>query len=116
MERTTTVLSSTAVSGTNAYTSSVTTMLPDIYNVGYQCNIVSGTPNGEFTFEASNDNTNWVDLGVDPAATVTAGVFTDGGTSFLASLNELPFEFVRAKYTNSSGTGNVSITCLARQI
>ena len=59
----------------------------------------TGSPVGNFTLEATIDGTNWEDLGILIAAGGGAG-------HYLQSLNQMPFDKIRAKYTRSSaGTG-----------
>lgn len=53
---------------------------------------ISGTPS--FKWQASNDNTNWVDMSV---SSVTMGSYTAGGTSSYWDFSWYPFKWLRMK-------------------
>lgn len=61
----------------------------------------SGTPSGSFRIEASNDGTNFVDMGITIAD--AAGAMDLGGR--LVDITKSAVAFVRPAYTNAASTG-----------
>lgn len=98
-----------------------------IDNLGYQFRVDSGTPTGQFYVEATNvadpndsakassTAADWVDLGLS-GLSIASGVFAGSVASALASLNQLPFAFVRVKYVNASGSGVVSAFVSGKEV
>lgn|SRR5678815_5510008 len=79
----------------------------------------TGTPNGTFSFEVSNDPvgvgetvTNWTTL-TEPS-TFTSGDPAGSPTSFLFELVECSFRWIRIKYTNASSTGTLFVLFQAK--
>lgn len=94
---------STAVSSTTTYTSST-------FNANYTDNLglqvkFTGTPTGTLTVNCSIDNVNFIPLTFTPALTQPTG----GVLSYLVSLNQLPYPYLQVSYTNSSGSGTLSV-------
>jgi hypothetical protein len=106
------VLSAKSVTGAATYVqdqgSTAYTDVRTFDNIGYHFRCVSGTPDGEFKVEGSNDASNWVDLGLT-GLSITSGVFTGSVRDALASINQFPFAYIRAKYVNASGSGVVTV-------
>ena len=111
MLRTTTpkVFSANAVTGTNTYYSSKTS-LSGLVNLSYHLSW-TGTTAGTFTVQVSNvaspaedDDDDWIDLTLDDAITQPAG----SAGKFGVDLSEVGFEWIRLKYVNASGTGTVT--------
>ena len=107
-------LPSTAVTGTNTYTSSVVEIL-NLDNVYLQLDI-TGTPTGLFSVEVSSNYSqdmegnvinagNWVTLTLSPSPAVTAGSPTDIGID----CNQLGAPYLRVQYTNSAGSGTITV-------
>lgn len=110
------VTASASMSGTLAFTSSVSTILyHDSVSLQYNW---TGNPTGNFAVEGSLDynpglpqsaggqrNGTWnaLSLSPTPAATTTAS------TSYLVNLNQLSFPYLRTTYTNSTGSGALGI-------
>lgn len=67
--------------------------------------IFTGSPTGTFTVEASNDETNWIEL------VFTEGAITAAGSpgSHALTLKEYPYEFIRVLYAFTSGTGSLNV-------
>lgn len=64
----------------------------------------SGTPDGEFFVDVSNDNENWM------ATTFTEGQILAEGSSdnHCLTLKDFSFGWIRLRYVRSSGTGSLS--------
>lgn len=79
-------------------------------NISYQA-IWTGTPNGTFSFEVSNDPadtpSNWTTL-TEPS-TFTSGDPAGSASSFMFELVQCSFRWIRIKYTNSSSTGTLVV-------
>ena len=99
----------TAGSMAGSLTSS-TTNVAYTDNVGYHC-VWTGTPTGTITVEASIDGTNWDSLTLSP--TISTG---GAASSTLISLNQLPYELVRLKYTRTSGTGTLNVVVMTKSV
>lgn len=65
--------------------------------------VFTGTPNGTFKLQISNDNTNWSDYTGSDYAITTAG-------NVAWNVSNIGFNYLRVVYTRSSGTGSCSIT------
>lgn len=108
------IFASTAVSGTQAVTSSVTNVLYRD-SVAFQFSW-TGNPQGTFDIQASidygqgtpqskglNESVNvgtWTSLTLSPSATIGSGTL-----SIMVNANQLSFAAVRTVYTNSTGSG-----------
>lgn len=68
-------------------------------------NITDNT--GQFTFQGSNDNVNFIDVVVSPAIAVLA----NADTSFLVNLSSMGFDYGRIKFVAAGGTPNGTATC-----
>lgn len=98
----------TPVTGTNIYRSQVTD-LQGIKNPCYQL-FWTGTPTGTFIVQGSNrvkrDDTtdnDWTTVPLDRPIVQPAGA---AGGDFV-DLGGFPFRYMRLKYTNASGSGNI---------
>ena len=70
------------------------------HQYGYSVQIAwTGTPTGDFTLEASNDNTTFITVS---GSTVAAG---GGAGNHLWEVDVAMYRYVRVKYTFTSGTG-----------
>lgn len=65
--------------------------------------IFTGTPTGTFTVEASLDGTNWTALGL---ATISA---SGAAGNHLVDLYNVNYQYIRTKYTASSGSGSLDV-------
>ncbi len=99
-----------AVSSTTAYTSS-STDINQLHNIGLDVRYV-GTMAGTLTVECSNDNSTFTALTFSPALTQPTG----SALNILISLNQVPFRYVRTKYTNASGTGTITSILTAKDL
>jgi len=95
-----------------AMTGNITSTVVDIRgisHIGVQF-IFTGTPTGTFTIECSNDygengsSATWEPITTSPATISASGSAGD----HLISLNSIPFGWLRAVYTFSSGTGTLN--------
>lgn len=84
------------------YTSSTINILY-LDNIGIQL-VWTGTPTGTFIIQVSNDNTTWGTLSPTSPSTISAG---GSASDAEISLNQLPWKYLRVKYTRSSGTGTL---------
>lgn len=62
--------------------------------------------NGTFKLQASNDNLNWSDI----ANTSQAVTALTGTSSALWNIDAAYYNYVRISWTNSSGTGTVTVS------
>lgn len=111
------VFAAVAVSGTTVYRSlktSVKLVKDSSYTLEW-----TGTPAGTFVVQVSNrpstglsdsTDTGWVTLTLDRAITQPAGA-ASGDAVDLAGL---PYAWVRLKYTNASGSGNITAYVTAK--
>ena len=110
------VIDAQTMTGTSVITGAITDVT-GMHTVSYQ-HVWTGTPNGTFTFEASNN--------YDPArpssATWTlltvAGITNPSGAAgdTIVTLTDLGVSHVRPKYTNASSTGVLSTWVMAKGI
>lgn len=69
----------------------------------------TGTPNGSVVVQASNDNVNWGDV-PNTSQTVTAG-----SPNIIYTTNAAGYPWVRGKWTNTSGTGTITMYIVAKE-
>lgn len=94
-----------------ASTTSSTTTVGYLDNVGVLLSWTGTSPVGAITFDVSNDNSNWVSLDFGSVIAIS------GNTgSHVISINQLPFIYIRAKYTKTSGTGTLTASLNAKQV
>lgn len=98
----------TAVSGTTVYRGQPTDLQGN-RSASYTL-FWTGTPTGTFVMQASNrtrrDDTtdaDWIDVVLDKPIVQPAG----SASKDYVDLTDWPFRFVRPKYTNASGAGNI---------
>lgn len=65
----------------------------------------TGTPTGLFQVMVSNSGINFYALTFNPALSQPAG--SPGG--YAVDLNQLPFKYIMLQYTNTSGSGTISV-------
>lgn len=65
----------------------------------------TGTPNGTFVAQGSNDNTNWATVTLD--ATLAAA--TGAAATTLGREDVVNYRYFRIQYTNSSSTGTLNV-------
>lgn len=88
-------------------------LLDQIYGFNFQA-ILTGSPNGTFKLQASNDDvkeptmvSNWVDIADSSQAVTTSG-------SIMWDYNGAFFKWVRVVFTFSSGSGAATIIFSAK--
>jgi hypothetical protein len=65
----------------------------------------TGTPTGTFSIMVSNSGINFYALTFNPALAQPAGA----GGGYAVNLTQLPFKYVMLQYTNSSGSGVLTV-------
>lgn len=80
-------------------------------NIGFDVSW-SGTPTGTLLVLVSNGGVVWPELTFSPALSQPAG----SAAFYALSLNQLPFKYVMFQYTNSSGTGVLTINGQCRDL
>lgn len=93
--------------GAMASTNTIYTQIVDVSrmdNMGLEVTW-TGTPTGTFQVMVSNSGINFYALTFNPALAQPAG--SAGG--YAVDLNQLPFKYVMLQYTNSSGTGSLTV-------
>lgn len=105
-----TLFNAAAMSGTNTITS-LPTNIANLDNVGLQI-YWTGTPVGTITVSCSPNDVRYDDLTFNPSITQPAG--SAGG--YLISLNQIPFPFIKVKYVNASGAGNLTVFITAKDL
>jgi hypothetical protein len=109
------VLAPVKIASAQSLTANFTTVFTDISfqdNIAYQINVTTTDSAGSFDVQASLDGINFVNLNIaSPPTIVTANI------SFLISLNQLPYKYVRLSYTNTTpGTGICDIFISAKTV
>lgn len=100
-------LPSGIISGTMSGTNTIYSQIVDLSkmdNVGLEITW-TGTPTGTFQVMGSNSGINFYSLTFNPALGQPAG--SAGG--YLIDLSGYPFKYILLEYTNSSGTGNLTV-------
>lgn len=83
-------------------TSSVTSIrFLDVVTMQFNC---TGTPTGTWAIQVSLDNANWVTLTITPPLALVGAPAVLG-----AKLDIKGWSFIRAVYTRTGGTGNVTM-------
>lgn len=76
---------------------------------GYACHAVyTGSPNGALTLEGSINGTNWETIASSSVSISAAG-------STLYNVSDAQYELARVKYTFSSGSGSLTVTCNTKE-
>lgn len=88
----------------NSSTNSAVEDLSQDFGFSAQVSFTGAALNGSFKLQASNDNSNWVDVSSSSQA-VTA---LTGSSSVLWNIDAAYYNYVRIAWTNSSGTGTIS--------
>jgi hypothetical protein len=91
------------MSGTNAIFSQILE-LSKMDNTGLEVTW-TGTPTGTFQVLVSNSGINFYALTFNPVLTQPAG--SAGG--YVVNLNQLPFKYILLQYTNTSGSGVLTV-------
>lgn len=73
-------------------------------NIGLEVTY-TGTPTGTFEVMVSNSGINFYALTFNPALTQPSG----GAGGYAIDLNQVPFKYILLRYTNSSGTGVLTV-------
>lgn len=100
-------LGSGTLAGTMSSTNTIYSQIVDVAttdNLGLELTW-TGTPTGTFQVTGSNSGANFYALTFDPALTQPAG--SAGG--YLIDLTQFPFRYILLEYTNSSGTGTLTV-------
>lgn len=92
-----------AMSGTNTIYSQIIEK-SRMDNIGLEVTY-TGTPSGTFQVMVSNSGINFYSLTFSPALTQPTG----GPGGYAINLNQLPFKYVMLQYTNTSGTGVLTV-------
>lgn len=96
-----------SITGTMASTNTIYTQIMDVSrmdNIGLEVTW-TGTPTGTFQVMASNSAINFYALTFNPVLTQPAG--SAGG--YVIDLNQFPFKWIMLQYTNSSGSGSLTV-------
>ena len=103
-----------AVSMASSFSSSPI-LLDQIYGFSFQA-VFTGTPNGSFKLQCSNDDVkldsqivNWSDISGTAQAITAAG-------SILYNVNYAFYKWVRIVYTASSGSGSCDVTYASKGV
>src|SRR5574343_69406 len=87
-------------------------------NIGLQVSWAGTSPVGQLYVDISSDNVNidteivnWTELDFGSPATVSGN--TGSG---LININQVPFTWMRVRYTRSSGTGTMNINISAKMV
>lgn len=93
--------------GAMASTNVIYSNIQDISNTDNQGLEISwtGTPTGLIEIQCSESGQVFNSLTFDPVITQPAGA----SGNYLVSLNQVPWRYLMVKYTNTSGTGSLSI-------
>lgn len=89
----------------NSSTNSVSEELSQDVGFALQVSITGTALNGTLKLQASNDNTNWADL----SGYSTSVSALSGSATYVYNYDAAYFQYVRASWTNSSGTGSISV-------
>lgn len=95
------------VNGAMASTNTIYSQIIDLSrmdNVGLEVTY-TGTPTGTFQVMVSNSGINFYALTFNPALAQPAG--SAGG--YAVNMNQLPFRYIMLQYTNTSGTGVLTV-------
>jgi hypothetical protein len=95
------------LTGAMASTNTVYSNIQDITNTDNQGLEITwtGTPTGTITILCSASGVNFYPLTFSPTLTQPAG--SAGG--YLVNLNQIPWRYVMIQYTNSTGTGSLTV-------
>lgn len=110
------IITNGAMTGTAVLTSTVVP-LQFFDNAGVQA-VWTGTPNGTFSFEVSNDyNANTGNTGTWTAYTITPTPAATGaaGDAFI-DINQTGGAYCRVKYTNTSSTGTLNVFLMGKML
>jgi hypothetical protein len=99
-----------SVSGTNTVTSQ-STFIGNLDNVGVQV-IYTGSPTGNLSVNISNDGVNFNALSFSPSISQPTG----SALSFGINLSQLPWPYVQFSYTNSSGSGTLTVSIFGKDL
>jgi len=72
--------------------------------------VITGSPTGEFFWDVSLDNTNFVSIPMTPSASISAGSPNDIGIDY----ERTAFVYVRIRYVFGSGSGTCNAKLSAR--
>lgn len=91
-----------------ASTTSTVTEVQNMDNIGIVMNWTGTSPVGVVTIQVSNDQLTWASLDFGSAIAVSG----DTGNNVI-DIAQLPYSYLRAVYTKTSGTGTLfsSLTC-----
>ena len=95
------------LNGVMSGTNTIYTQIVDVSRID-NCGLEvtwTGTPTGTFTVQVSNSGINFYALTFSPALAQPAG--SAGG--YAVDLNQLPFKYFMLQYTNSSGSGVLTV-------
>ncbi len=104
------LMNAVALSGTNTVTSP-TFNCSNLDNLGLQI-AFTGTMAGTLTVNCSVDNVHFLALTFSPVLTQPTGA----NLNYLIDLNQLPFPYLQVAYTNTSGTGTLTVYLSAKDL
>jgi hypothetical protein len=93
-----------------ASTTSNITTVTNLDNLGLVCSWSGTSPVGAIAIQASNDSSTWVAL--DFGSTIAISGNTG---SHLINIKNIPYCYVRAVYTKTSGIGTLGLSITAKQ-
>lgn len=87
-------------------------------NAGILLSWTGTSPVGAFTIEVSNDyNLSTQNAGIWVALDFGSTIAISGNTgTHILSMNQLPYTYMRAKYTKTSGTGTLTAVLSTKQV
>lgn len=103
------IISSGTMTGTSVINSEVISII-NLDNISLQFDW-TGTPNGSFDVQVSNDNVTFHSLNIPgvPSAVGVAG-------GFIINITQLSQPYIKAVYTNTSGTGTLNVTIFGKDL
>lgn len=100
--------------GCNLATASTTSNVTEVQymdNIGIVINWTGTSPVGAVTIQVSNDQLTWDDLDFGNTIDVSGNTGTH-----IIEITQLPFSYLRAKYTKSSGVGTLYSSLTSKQV